>query len=92
MDTHTLDFIDNRLNTDTAPQCALNVVFGADSVSLLAADASGAMMAFQSRMLAGKKPLLTKSSGNCAACCNRKRYSACPLGKSTARFFTGMPH
>ena len=55
MDTHTLDFIDNRLNTDTAPQCALNVVLGADSVSLLAADASGAMMAFHSRMLAGEE-------------------------------------
>ncbi len=48
MDTNTLDYTDNRLTADVATQCVLHVVLGADSISLLSADSSGAILALQS--------------------------------------------
>lgn len=48
MDTNTLDYTDNRLTADVATQCILHVVLGADSISLLAADSNGAIVALQS--------------------------------------------
>lgn len=50
MDKHTLEFIDNRLQATTALQSSLNVIIGADSVSMMAADASGVVQALQSWM------------------------------------------
>ncbi|MCK6695436.1 MAG: DUF3822 family protein [Thermoanaerobaculia bacterium] len=48
MDTNTLDYTDDRLTASAAPQCILQVVLGADSISLLSADHNGAVLALQS--------------------------------------------
>lgn len=47
MDTHTHDYTDNRLTAGTAPQCALHLILGADSLSMLVADPAGAVVALQ---------------------------------------------
>ena len=47
MDKHTLQFIDARLNPDTAPHYSMNMVLGTDSISLLVAHPGGEVAALQ---------------------------------------------
>ena len=58
MDTHTLELNDTRLSADIAPQCTLQVILGLDSISMLAADAHGEVLALQSWTFsdAGRSP------------------------------------
>ncbi|MCC6460382.1 MAG: DUF3822 family protein [Saprospiraceae bacterium] len=48
MDTHTLELKDTRLSADIAPQCTLQVILGQESISMLAADTPGEVLALQS--------------------------------------------
>ncbi len=52
MDKHSLQFIDSRLTVETAPQYSLNIVLGADSISLLVAHHStGEVAALQTWLI-----------------------------------------
>ncbi|MBK9336980.1 MAG: DUF3822 family protein [Lewinellaceae bacterium] len=53
MDKHSLDLKDSRLTADTAPESALYAVLGTESVTMLAANASGEVLALESWEYAG---------------------------------------
>ena len=48
MEKHILELKDRRLNPDTAASCALHALVGTDSISLMAADRSGEILALES--------------------------------------------
>ena len=48
MDKHILEFIDDRLTVEKARQCALQLVLAPDSVSMMASDSAGEILALQS--------------------------------------------
>lgn len=89
MDTHTIDFIDTRLNAGTAPQCTLNVVLGADGINLLAADASGAVLALQARQLRTEVVLFDQIEWQLRGLLQQEALVALPFGQIHCALFHG---
>ena len=79
MDSHTLDFTDTRLTAVTAPQCTLHVVLGADSISLLAADTAGAVLALQSWTFAVEEQVFDQTEWQLRGVLQRPLFSL-PFG------------